>query len=182
MWRNVADASSSWSCNPALAITPSVSHSLRYSWIRKINDTLSPRGSPHHVVILSTPKDLRSHLWPGFTTGQSQSHEGRTSVFLPSSSSPPSRYSEIPQYFPNSRFQFCRLLVPFHFFWVSPQFSTTVKPLFPWDDINILSRRHGQAKPCRAVPGGSRSRPPVFCTLWVAEHVINFLLLITTFS
>jgi len=99
-----------------LVVSPSVSHSFRYSWIRKINDTLSPRGSPHHVVILSTPKDLRSHLWPGFTTGQSQSHEGRTSVFLPSSSSPPSRYSEIPQYFPNSRFQFCRLLVPFHFF------------------------------------------------------------------
>lgn len=70
----------------------------------------------------------------------------------------------------------------FSFFWVSPQFSTTVKPLFPWDDINILSRRHGQAKPCRAVPGGSRSRPPVFCTFWVAEHVIKFLLLMTTWS
>lgn len=151
---DVADRTSSPSCN-SLYPLQSINHSLRYSWIRKINDRVSSQGSPRHVVILSMPQYLRSHLWPGFTMGQCPSHEGRTSLFLPFNSLSPFRYSEIPHYFPNSRFQLCCLLVPFHFL-SFPAFPKTVKLPVSRDDINILSRQRGQAKPCRKVPGGRK--------------------------
>lgn len=40
------------------------------------------------------------------------------------------------------------------------------------DDINILSRQRGQAKPCREVPGESRGG--IFCSVSSLQIITNF--------